>query len=142
MEYSLLGLLVLVFLVYLLFEARRRVTHSQKVINEEKRAIADASNMTASIGVFYPDKLTTIIIGASEEMGALYYRMLNGNKVINRTKINLANVVRVEMQINSRPFAVESDSEKPTTSLRSTDIANRKLDMFTPEALQGVQKAS
>ena len=98
--------------------------------------------MTASIGVFNPDRQSTVIVGASEEMGALYYRMLRGSKLINRTRINLANVIRVELLVNAQICPVDTDSDQPTTTLKSTDIANKTLAAFPPDVLHSIQKAA
>ncbi len=141
MEYIFVGLL-LAFLLFLFLDAKRRAANLQRHINEERKAIAEASNMTASIGVFYPDGQSTVIMGASEEMGALYYRMLRGDRLINRTKINLANIIRVELLLNSMPHPFESESSQPTSTLKSTDIANQVLASISQEALQGIQKAA
>ena len=119
MEFILVALLI-AFLLFLYLETQRRAARQQNLIAAEKAGIADASRMTASIGVFTPDVQTTVIIGASEEYGAFYYRMLRQSKLINRSKINLANIVRVDLLINERPYAFDCESTQPTTSLRAT----------------------
>lgn len=141
MEFILIALL-LIFLVYIFLDAKHRAAYLRQLINEEKKAIAETSNMTASIGVFYPDRQSTVILGASEEMGALYYRMLRGSKLINRTKINLANVIRVEMMINAQLYPLHLDSPQPTSTLKSSDIASRALNAFSPEALHAIHKTA
>ena len=120
MEFT-LGALLIAFLLFLYLETKRKTARLQRLIAEEKSGIADASRMTASIGVFYPDSQTTVIIGASEEFGAFYYRMLRQSKVINRSKINLANIARVDLLINSArpcglPFSAKPAAKKIWTS--------------------------
>ena len=83
-----------------------------------------------------------MIIGASEEFGAFYYRMLRQSKVINRSKINLANIARVDLLINSRPHEFDYDSEQATTSLRATELSGRVLSRFSPEELKTIQRAA
>ena len=155
MEFT-LGALLIAFLLFLYLETKRKTARLQRLIAEEKSGIADASRMTAScsavnqrrssvsasIGVFYPDSQTTVIIGASEEFGAFYYRMLRQSKVINRSKINLANIARVDLLINSRPHEFDYDSEQATTSLRATELSGRVLSRFSPEELKTIQRAA
>ena len=141
MEFT-LGALLIAFLLFLYLETKRKTARAQRLIAEEKSGIADASRMTASIGVFYPDSQTTVIIGASEEFGAFYYRMLRQSKVINRSKINLANIARVDLLINSRPHEFDYDSEQATTSLRATELSGRVLSRFSPEELKTIQRAA
>ncbi len=88
MEYGLVGLLI-IFLVYLYFQTKRKAEKITRAVLNEKRAIADDSGMTASIGVFTPDLQTTVVIGASEELGYFYYRMLKQVKLINKSRISL-----------------------------------------------------
>ena len=97
--------------------------------------------MTASLGVFTPDTQTTVIIGASEELGVFYYRMLRQSKVIIRSRINLANLARVELLVNSQPVAIATGSEQPTTSLRATEIADRTISLFSTDAIRNMQRA-
>lgn len=137
-----LGALLIAFLFFLYLETRRRAARLQNMIAMEKAGIADASRMTASIGVFTPDVQTTVIIGASEEYGAFYYRMLRQSKLINRSKINLANIARVELLINDRPYPFECDSTQPTTSLRATDLCGKVLALFSSEELKAIQRAA
>ena len=137
-----LGALLIAFLLFLYLETKRRSARLQNLIAEEKAGIAEASRITASIGVFSPDAQTTVIIGASEEYGAFYYRMLRQSKVINRSKINLANIARVDLLINGRPYDFDCDSEQPTTSLRATELCGKVLGFFSPGELKTIQRAA
>ena len=141
MEFILVALLI-AFLLFLYLATQRRAARQQNLIAAEKAGIADASRMTASIGVFTPDVQTTVIIGASEEYGAFYYRMLRQSKLINRSKINLANIVRVDLLINERPYAFDCESTQPTTSLRATELCSRVLSLFSSEELKTIQRAA
>ncbi len=141
MEFILVALLI-AFLLFLYLETQRRAARQQNLIAAEKAGIADASRMTASIGVFTPDVQTTVIIGASEEYGAFYYRMLRQSKLINRSKINLANIVRVDLLINERPYAFDCESTQPTTSLRATELCSRVLSLFSSKELKTIQRAA
>ncbi len=141
MEFILVALLI-AFLLFLYLETQRRAARQQNLIAAEKAGIADASRMTASIGVFTPDVQTTVIIGASEEYGAFYYRMLRQSKLINRSKINLANIVRVDLLINERPYAFDCESTQPSTSLRATELCSRVLSLFSSEELKTIQRAA
>ena len=141
MEFILVALLI-AFLLFLYLETQRRAARQQNLIAAEKAGIADASRMTASIGVFTPDVQTTVIIGASEEYGDFYYRMLHQSKLINRSKINLANIVRVDLLINERPYAFDCESTQPTTSLRATELCSRVLSLFSSEELKTIQRAA
>lgn len=141
MEYALVGLL-LVFLIFLFIETKRKGQRVANAVLEEKRTIAEDSGMTASIGVFTPDVQTTVVIGASEELGVFYYRMLRQAKVIIRSRINLANLARVEFLINGAPHAISLECELPTTSLCATDIADRIISQFSPDSLRQMQKAA
>lgn len=62
--------------------------------------------------------------------------------MINRSKINLANIARVDLLINSRPHEFECDSEQATTSLRATELSGRVLSRFSPEELKTIQRAA
>lgn len=141
MEYALVGLLLL-FLVFLFVEMRRKSQRIMQVVAEEKRAIAEDSGMTASIGVFSPDIQTTVVIGASEELGIFYYRMLRQARVIVRSRINLANLARIEFLLNSKPQDIPLESGQPTLSLRCTDIADRLIAQFSSDSIREVQKAA
>ncbi len=141
MEYALGGLLV-VFLIYLFIETRRKSRRILQVVLEEKRAIANDSGMTASLGVFTPDLQTTVIIGASEEMGVFYYRMIKQAKVIIRSRINLANLARTEFLINGNEQPVGLESEQVTTSLRATDIADRVIASMAQDSIRQIERAA
>ncbi len=141
MEYALGGLLV-VFLIYLFIETRRKSRRILQVVLEEKRAIANDSGMTASLGVFTPDLQTTLIIGASEEMGVFYYRMIKQAKVIIRSRINLANLARTEFLINGNEQPVGLESEQVTTSLRATDIADRVIASMAQDSIRQIERAA
>lgn len=141
MEYALGGLLV-VFLVFLFVESKRKSQRVLKAVQAEKRAIADDSGMTASLGVFSPDIQTTVVIGASEEMGVFYYRMMRQAKVIIRSRINLANLSSVEFLLDGKSMPIELESMQPTTSLRATEIADRVISQFATDSLRQIKKAA
>lgn len=140
MEYA-LGAVCVIFLIFLLMESRRKAARIVQAVAEEKSKIADDSGMTASLGVFTPDTQTTVVIGASEELGVFYYRMLRQSKVIIRSRINLANLARVELLINGQPVGIASGSEQLTTSLRATEIADRTISLFSTDAIRNMQRA-
>lgn len=141
MEYALVGLLV-VFLVFLFIETRRKSQRVTQAVMREKKAIAEDSGMTASLGVFTPDVQTTVIIGASEELGVFYYRMMRQAKIIVRSRINLANLARIECIINNQPQQINIECELPTTSLCATDIADRTISQMAPDSIRQIQKAA
>ena len=68
--------------------------------------------------------------------------MLRQSKMINRSKINLANIVRVDLLINERPYAFDCESTQPTTSLRATELCSRVLSLFSSEELKTIQRAA
>lgn len=141
MEYALGGLLV-IFLIFLLVEGKRKKERIQLAIQNEKRAIADDSGMTANIGVFTPDIQTTVVIGASEELGIFYYRMLRLAKVIIRSRINLANLSKIDFLINGHPEQVNAVSDLPTTSLKATEIADAVISRFSPDSIRQINRAA
>lgn len=97
--------------------------------------------MTASIGVFYPDVSTTVIVGVSEEIGACY-RVLRDGKVINRSPIeNITNIRRVDLLVNGDPRDVGVSSAQATSFLRATDVASRILSRYSPADLRAMQRA-
>ena len=140
MEYA-LGAVCVIFLIYLLMESKRTAARIVEAVAQEKSKIADDSGMTASLGVFTPDTQTTVIIGASEELGVFYYRMLRQSKVIIRSRINLANLARVELLINGQPVGIATGSEQLTTSLRATEISDRTISLFSTDAIRNMQRA-
>ena len=140
MEYA-LGAICVIFVIFLLLESKRKAARIVQAVAEEKSKIADDSGMTASLGVFTPDSQTTVIIGASEELGVFYYRMLRQSKVIIRSRINLANLARVELLINSQPVGIATGSEQLTTSLRATEIADKTISLFSTDAIRTMQRA-
>lgn len=121
--------------------ARMRVARHLRCISEEKGDIARVSGMTASIGVFYPDLNTTVVMGVSEEIGACYYRVLRDGKVINRSRINLANINRVELLINGEVRDVGIVSGQATSFLKATDVAGRILTRYSSADLRVMQRA-
>lgn len=141
MEYALVGILLL-FLVFLFFETRRKTKRMQRVINEEKRAIAIDSGMTASMGVFSPDTQTTVIIGVSEQLGLFYYRMLRQTRVIIKSRLNLANLARIELLINGEQHQVDQRSEQLTLSLCATEVADATISQFSADTIRQVSRAA
>lgn len=141
MEYALAGLLLL-FLVFLFVETRRKTQRIQQAIAEEKRIIADESGMTASIGVFSPDTQTTVVIGASEQLGLFYYRMLRQNRVIIKSRINLANLSRVEFLLNGQQTQIPAESEQLTVTMQATEIADRAINNMSPDSIRQINRAA
>lgn len=122
-------------------DARMRTERHLQCIADEKSDIAKTSGMTASIGVFYPNVSTTVVIGASEDTGACYYRVLREGKVINRSRINLAKIVRVELLVNGERHALDTASPQASSFLKATDIASRSMSIFSSEELRATQRA-
>lgn len=141
MTYALVGILI-IFLLYLFFETKRKAQKIERAIAEEKRAIAEDSGMTASIGVFTPDLQTTVIIGASEALGVFYYRMLRQAKVINRSRMNLANLSRTDFMINGQPKNIAEPMELPTLTLTASDVADRTISQIPTDSLREIQRAA
>lgn len=141
MEYALVGIL-LVFLVFLFIETRNKAVRVQRVVAEEKKQIAEDSGMTASLGVFSPDTQTTVIIGASEQLGVFYYRMLRQAKVIIKSRINLANLSKIELLLNGKEKQVGIDSEQLTLSLKATEIADRSISELSADSIRQIEKAA
>lgn len=140
MEYA-LGAICVFFLIFLLIESKRKAAKIVEAVVVEKSKIADDSGMTAVLGVFTPDAQTTVIIGASEELGVFYYRMLRQSKVIIRSRINLANLARMELLINGQQMGIASGSEQLTTSLKATEIADKTISLFSTDAIRNMQRA-
>lgn len=139
MEYALVGALI-IFLVYLFIETKRKSQRIMQAVIEEKKNIAEDSGMTASIGVFSPDLQTTVVIGASEEKGVFYYRMLRQARVINKSRINLANLAHIDFLINGTPHEISATSELATLTLRATEIAETTVSRFTPDTIKTIQR--
>lgn len=140
MTFTAVGLLFLL-LVGVYLNARMRAARHLRIIAEEKGDIAKISGMTASIGVFYPDVSTTVIVGVSEEIGACYYRVLRSGKVINRSRINLANIRRVDLLVNGEPRDVGVSSTQATSFLKASDAAGRILTRYSSADLRLMQRA-
>lgn len=121
---------------------KRKSQRISQVVQMEKRQIADDSGMTAHIGVFSPDTQTTVVIGASDELGLFYYRMLKQAKVSIRSRINLANLARVECLFNGNPYPVTAESDLATSSLKATEIADQVISQFTQDSIRQIQKAA
>lgn len=141
MEYALVGILI-IFLIFLFVETRHKSQRIQRVVGEEKRAIAIDSGMTASLGVFSPDTQTTVIIGASEQIGTFYYRMLRQTRVIIKSRLNLANLARIELLINGQPTAIDLRSEQLTNTLCATEIADASISQFTADFIRKIERAA
>lgn len=141
MVYALSAILV-IFLIFLFFETKRKSERIHQAVQAEKRQIAEDSGMTASIGVFSPDVQTTVIIGASDELGVFYYRMLKQVKVSVKSRINLANLARIECLLNGNPQAISVDSELATSTLKATEAADQVLSQFSQDSIRQIQKAA
>ena len=133
--------LLFLLLVGIYINARMRTARHLRCIAEEKGDIARASGMTASIGVFYPDVSATVVMGVSEEIGACYYRVLRDGKVINRSRINLANIRRADLLVNGEVREVGISSAQSTSFLKATDVAGRILTRYSPADLRVMQRA-
>lgn len=141
MEYALGGILI-IFLIYLFFETKRKSQRVHQVVQAEKRQIAEDSGMTASLGVFTPDSQTTVIIGASIELGVFYYRMLKQAKLIVKSRINLANLARIECLFNGKEQQVSAESDLATSSLKATEVADQVISGFSPDSIRQISKAA
>lgn len=141
MEYALGGILV-IFIIFLFLETKRKSQRINQVVQMEKRQIAEDSGMTASIGVFSPDVQTTVIIGASDELGVFYYRMLKQAKVSIRSRINLANLARVECLLNGNPHPISAESDLATSSLKATEVADQVVSGFSQDSIRQIQRAA
>lgn len=141
MTYALVGILI-VFLLYLFFETKRKAQRIEKAVIDEKRAIAEDSGMTASIGVFTPDLQTTVIIGASETLGVFYYRMLRQAKLINRSRMNLANLSQTEFLVNGQARNIAEPMDLPTLTLSASDVADRTISQIPSDSLREIQRAA
>lgn len=140
--YYALGALLAIFLVFLFVEMRRKAVRIQEAIQNEKRSIAEDSGMTAVLGIFTPDIQTAVVIGASEELGIFYYRMLRQAKVIIRSRINLANLSKIELLINGNLQQVDIASDQPTSSLRATEIADTMVARFSTDSIRQIEKVA
>lgn len=141
MEYALVGVLLL-FLIFLFVETKRKSQRIQQTILEQKKQIAEDSGMTASIGVFSPDTQTTVVIGASEQLGVFYYRMLRQARILVKSRINLANLSKIELLLNGQPTQVSAESEQPTLTLCATDIADRVISQFPADSIRQIERAA
>lgn len=141
MTYALVGLLI-IFIIFLFIETKNKAQRVERAVVDEKRSIAEDSGMTASIGVFTPDLQTTVIIGASETLGVFYYRMLRQAKVINRSRMNLANLSRAELLINGQIHQLAEEVELPTLTLCASDVADKTISAFSQDALRQIQKSA
>lgn len=140
--YYALGALLAIFLIFLFMEMKRKAVRIQEAVQNEKRSIAEDSGMTAVLGIFTPDIQTTVVIGASEELGIFYYRMLRQSKVIIRSRINLANLSKTELLINGNLQQVDIASEQPTTSLRATEISDTMVSRFSPDSIRQIERVA
>lgn len=141
MEYALVGILI-VFLIFLYFETKRKSQRITQVVQTEKRRIAEDSGMTASMGVFTPDSQTTVIIGASVELGIFYYRMIKQAKVSVKSRINLANLARVECLLNNKEIPVSAESDLATSTLKATEAADQIISQFSQDSIRQIEKAA
>ena len=62
-------------------------------------------------------------------------------KVINRSKISLGNIDRVDLLVNGTAYRLQVDSCQATSVLKATDVAGRCKSLFSPAQLQAVQRA-
>lgn len=141
MEYALAGIL-LIFVVFLFYETRRKSQRIQWAVTEVKRAISEDSGMTATIGVFVPDTQTTVVIAASEQLGSFYYRMLRQTRVIIKSRINLANLSRIEFLLNGQVHPITINSQQLTLSLCATEVADHTLAEFSADVIRSLERAA
>ena len=140
MEISLIILGGLVFVLAIYLSAKHRTASIQRAIADEKASIVEDSGTTANVGIFHPDAVTAVLIGVSEDKGSFYYRMLKQGKSINRSKINLANLSKIDLLVGSTPRDVNCTSNQPTTALKATEIASSMMTQYPPDTLKTIQR--
>ncbi len=121
-------------------DARRRSRRLTRRIAEEKADIVSESGATANIGVFHSASDMAVILAASEERGAFYYKVLRKGKAINRSRINLANVVKTDLIVD---FSVKNlgaySRQKPSAQV-ATDVASRVAAQYSPAELRALRR--
>ncbi len=137
MQFIVFGILLLTVLA-IYFEARRRVAKHQQDIAEEKSEIAEETRMTAQMAVFSAPNDGTYVVAASEEMGAFYYRLLQRGKETVRVKLNLANVLNADLLINGTIQTVEADSGQTSLSNRASEVTALLLSHYPPEIVRSI----
>ncbi|MBO4301706.1 MAG: thioredoxin [Desulfovibrio sp.] len=127
-------------LVGIFLDARRRMWRHSRSLAAEKASIVSDSGATASIGVFHSPGDVSVILAASEERGALYYRVLRKGKVLNRSRINLANVVKTELLVDLTVRDPGPYSPQMPSAHVATEVSSREVAKCSPEQLRALQR--
>ena len=127
-------------LIGIFLDARRRTRRHARRIAEEKAAIVSESGATASIGVFHSAGDTAVILAASEEQGAFYYRVLRKGKVFNRSRVNLANLVKAELLVDFGVRDVGPYSRQHPGAQTATEVASREAAKLSPAELRALRR--
>lgn len=136
-------LMGVVFVVVMVMSARKKLQKIREAVVQAQQEISQESDATASVGVFQPDAISTVVIGASEEKGALYYRLLKNGKTDRSTRVNLANISRADLIIDHgvKEFDCFSSSQ-PTTTLKAKEVTATMLSHFPPTAIKAMRRAA
>lgn len=133
----------IVFVAAMVMSARKKLQKIREAVVQAQQEISQESEMTASVGLFSPDATSTVVIGASEEKGAFYYRLLQNGKTVVSTKMGLGNLARVELIIDHgvKDFDCFSSSQ-PTTSLKAKEVTGNVLSQYPPTAIKAMRRAA
>ena len=142
MELIAIGLGV-AFIAYMVYSAKQKLKNIRQAVAQAKAEVVQESDMTASVGLFFPDATSTVVVGASEEKATFYYRLLQNGKTIVSTKMNLANLSRVELIIDHGVKDFDCFiSGQPTTPLKATEVVNSLLGQYPPTAIAALRRAA
>lgn len=142
MEAAAIGLGI-VFIVIMFLSARNKLKKIREAVAQAQTEISQESEMTASVGLFHPDATSTVVIGASEEKGIFYYRLLQSGKTVVATKMNLANLSRVELIVDHGVKDFDCfTSDQPTTSLKAKEVCGNVLSHYAPTAIKALRRAA
>lgn len=130
--------IILIACFFLYFDVRRRVKRHRQSIADEKSEIAEETRMTAQLAVFSAPNDGSYVIGASEEMGAFYYRLMVKAMAVSRIKINLANILSVDLLINGSVYDKDVESPQTTMTNRATEEQSMILSNFPPEIVRSI----
>ena len=136
----LIGFTLIAVLVGIFLDARRRTQKHVHCIAKERSSIISESGATASSGVFHSPGDTTIMLGASEELGVMYYRLLCKGEVINRSRFNLFRIARAELHVDFAPLDLGSYSRAKPGANVATEVASRELAKYTLEELRALRR--
>lgn len=137
-----IGIALVAALVAILWDVFRRSMRHSRRVTREKAAITTESGATASIGVFHAAGDTSILIGASEDCGAFYYRMVHKGNVVNRTRINLANLVKTDLILDNGIKDLGTYARQKTSALTASDVASRETAKSSSESLRGLRRVA